>query len=1553
MEDARCLLDVISDPLALNAFLEQEQNAKQRQNAQIQNVTHATSTQPGTSLAGHQYLLKQQQLQQQTQQPQVTTNQITILGSPMPPPSQSPMAPSPMNLPVGSPLVAHGSPMMSHGSPMAMVARSPQQPPSPQVQTILHQVPSPAGGTRTSSPMMMRQPQLLPKPTMNTTAIVQQQAAVGQPTLQIQKALPQSVTQSLSVPVPVQPGITNKVHNASNTLHYQPQATTSMISTIQNSSPISLQGSTILQTSSGKFLLPSGVRLQNLQQFLTSPQSGAGQQVVLQNQIVPNTQQVGLGMSTNANLVNYSQQPSQIVIQSAGGAQQGNIILRTLPSVLPTANQNTGNSVQNGQKTILIAPQQNLGQFQTTAGAVSLNQQTNVNLLPKTMPVQNGNVMVNIGGQNITLQHLKNLQAMNAVAGPNKLSNLNIQFSQANMNSVPQMTSAQSQPAVDSTNQTLNFGNQIYINHLNQGATKTSTSVPNPITSTTQLVSNVIAAQSKILAAKSSSSSSSSKKQIQIQRAGEANRRSPGTKGGGRAQLTSNQTVTNSSSTAGAHTDNILSQAINICNLEFDPSKSAGLVSNNSTSKTLTVPSSQFGSVPTPVSRQTVPSTAVNVSNVTFSRVIPSVSSTAVTFNSSAANISSIQPLTVNSLYQNHKGIASSEATIFSSPSNVQYTLSSSLSLSTMVTHSSVMAAKPVMSQLDVKPAVTQFLDVKPVVSQFMDMKPLVAQFANVKPAVSQYAVASQFLAVKPPTSQLDVKPVLSQLNVQKSSTSSTLVLQSAQSGVPLSTAITTIAASKMMQCPTISSSTAVPISSTTENNTPALTQVHLSQQAQVALQTVQAQLKLLLAKKERTPEEDVRLQKLYEVQRKIIAHGRQNALKRQEQLQQLVANNPTVAFASPQTSVVSQQQVTDAKTAIAGIQNMHNVPAPNVTILKSGHIASVAETKTTVIPAGVKILSQGVQGGKTQTITKVVTTDEKSVAVPTQVKVANHIITVNLTTEQKAKFEEQLAKLTPEQQEVFYKHQVNLQQKQQRQVLLKQQQLQGQNVAEMKQESGVLEQVTPGTNEIKPIITTSPLTTTFTSNRGIKRISTGALHRTSLLHQQLLKDQAAVLAPNCKAPFTTPNEACRRLLRYHVYHEKESPRFIRQKEEANFEDYVSDILQKRRKMLDCYQMLLLDESMRPQPTSELVMMERMFLQEEREQLANDRRRSKEDPDNFIPTPVTTHTQPDVVEILPSTATCASFTTPATSSSGRWTPTNTHSLNKVASAANPAYSQHSDIPEADQQSAGDKSIPSEKPKLGVKLIIKRNYKDISGADSYVAASHNPGGESPHLPKDYEDFRTNLSRNSVQSEASDLETESQATSRDTSDQENSRESGGYICAAGYTDDLDNSDAKEEAMDTGISGGDDTITTDGDQSQSEDVMAVDSLLHSDLDIDEQAVSDNDDPIEITDFFSNVPDNNLTSERRMLCDEFSVLNGLENVEEEDLGDQMQSAIDSILSLQNFQNFSFPWPTTFASTQMTQSMLPDSFGGQSQGGDEDSSGSENDLDAAVQSIL
>lgn len=37
-------------------------------------------------------------------------------------------------------------------------------------------------------------------------------------------------------------------------------------------------------------------------------------------------------------------------------------------------------------------------------------------------------------------------------------------------------------------------------------------------------------------------------------------------------------------------------------------------------------------------------------------------------------------------------------------------------------------------------------------------------------------------------------------------------------------------------------------------------------------------------------------------------------------------------------------------------------------------------------------------------------------------------------------------------------------------------------------------------------------------------------------IHQQLSKDQANAVAPDTKSPFKNNREACRRLLRYHVF---------------------------------------------------------------------------------------------------------------------------------------------------------------------------------------------------------------------------------------------------------------------------------------------------------------------------------------------------------------------------------------------------------------------------------
>lgn len=75
------------------------------------------------------------------------------------------------------------------------------------------------------------------------------------------------------------------------------------------------------------------------------------------------------------------------------------------------------------------------------------------------------------------------------------------------------------------------------------------------------------------------------------------------------------------------------------------------------------------------------------------------------------------------------------------------------------------------------------------------------------------------------------------------------------------------------------------------------------------------------------------------------------------------------------------------------------------------------------------------------------------------------------------------------------------------------------------------------------------------------------------------MQDQNHAVAPDIKRPFRAKGEACRRLLRYHVFQtygpeEKEFVKF-----DSYMEDISADLLRKKDRMLEKFQHLLFKET--------------------------------------------------------------------------------------------------------------------------------------------------------------------------------------------------------------------------------------------------------------------------------------------------------------------------------------------------------------------------------------
>uniref|UniRef100_A0A3Q0T1S3 BRD4 interacting chromatin remodeling complex associated protein n=1 Tax=Amphilophus citrinellus TaxID=61819 RepID=A0A3Q0T1S3_AMPCI len=113
---------------------------------------------------------------------------------------------------------------------------------------------------------------------------------------------------------------------------------------------------------------------------------------------------------------------------------------------------------------------------------------------------------------------------------------------------------------------------------------------------------------------------------------------------------------------------------------------------------------------------------------------------------------------------------------------------------------------------------------------------------------------------------------------------------------------------------------------------------------------------------------------------------------------------------------------------------------------------------------------------------------------------------------------------------------------------------------------------------------------------------------------EQLRKHQGSVLHPNYSAPFHSFEDTLHRLLPYHLYQGTANSSQDYQRDDE-FEKVSSQLLKRTQAMLDKYRYLLFAESKRLGPSAEMVMIDRMFIQEEKVALNQDRILAKERPE--------------------------------------------------------------------------------------------------------------------------------------------------------------------------------------------------------------------------------------------------------------------------------------------------------------------------------------------------
>ncbi|XP_036270234.1 BRD4-interacting chromatin-remodeling complex-associated protein-like isoform X1 [Pipistrellus kuhlii] len=132
----------------------------------------------------------------------------------------------------------------------------------------------------------------------------------------------------------------------------------------------------------------------------------------------------------------------------------------------------------------------------------------------------------------------------------------------------------------------------------------------------------------------------------------------------------------------------------------------------------------------------------------------------------------------------------------------------------------------------------------------------------------------------------------------------------------------------------------------------------------------------------------------------------------------------------------------------------------------------------------------------------------------------------------------------------------------------------------------------------------------------GQKRPAAKQLTKGAFLLQQLQRDQAHTVTPD-KSQFRCLSDAVQRLLSYHVCQGCMPTEEDLRKVDNEFETVATQLLKRTQAMLNKYRCLLLEDAMRINPSAEMVMIDRMFNQEERASLSRDKRLALVDPEGF------------------------------------------------------------------------------------------------------------------------------------------------------------------------------------------------------------------------------------------------------------------------------------------------------------------------------------------------
>ncbi|KAJ4940379.1 hypothetical protein JOQ06_026686 [Pogonophryne albipinna] len=131
------------------------------------------------------------------------------------------------------------------------------------------------------------------------------------------------------------------------------------------------------------------------------------------------------------------------------------------------------------------------------------------------------------------------------------------------------------------------------------------------------------------------------------------------------------------------------------------------------------------------------------------------------------------------------------------------------------------------------------------------------------------------------------------------------------------------------------------------------------------------------------------------------------------------------------------------------------------------------------------------------------------------------------------------------------------------------------------------------------------------------KRPALPPLTRGEMILQQLKKDHAGVQTIDLRR-FNSIDDALQKILPYHVFQGTPPSQEEFSQVDEEFEVVATQVLKRTHAMVNKYRRLLMVEAERSSPSSEMVMIDRTFNQEERSNLTQDKRMVLVDPDTFL-----------------------------------------------------------------------------------------------------------------------------------------------------------------------------------------------------------------------------------------------------------------------------------------------------------------------------------------------